>query len=150
MTVKAASQGFFKCYPSFFYPCKYRSEVALFTVGVGFFQLRRVFELDAVHAFVVNIDYFFMREVFFGKRGFYMTFICTAYFFCYGVVRELGNISVAISAGDVSVNSIGINVLINIIIPSFSLLINPSELTVLVAHEAVLLVGRFSLRNKEE
>jgi hypothetical protein len=75
-----------------------------------------------------------------------MTFVSAIDLFFYRVMGDLGYIIMAVSAGNVSVNGVCVNIFINIIALFAALFVDPTDLTILMSHEAVFLVCCFSLK----
>jgi hypothetical protein len=69
-----------------------------------------------------------------------VAFICAVDFFRYRIVGEFVNVVMAVSAGNISVCSICVNIFVNVITSFASLFVNASDLTILMAHKAVLFV----------
>ena len=67
-----------------------------------------------------------------------------------GIVRNLGDVGMTIAAFDLAVNASIVYSLIDIIIPSLAVLIDPSHLSMSVAHETVVFVGGVGLEAVKE
>jgi len=109
--------------------------MAKFAVGFGFFQCRRIFGPNPVHALLKDIDYFFMGKLFDGKGRLNMALGGTVYGLFDRVMRKFGDIGVAFFAGDILVNAMLINIFIDIIVDLLAVFANSTEKAVFVAHE---------------
>ena len=63
-----------------------------------------------------------------------MTFVRAVDLFCYSVMRYLRDICVAVSARNVPVCRVGVDVLVNVVNSFYSKFVDPTDLTVLVSH----------------
>ncbi len=63
-----------------------------------------------------------------------MALISTVNFFRYSVMRDFSNVRMAVSAWDIPVGCIGINIFVNVIALFSSFFVDPTDLTVLVSH----------------
>ena len=59
------------------------------------------------------------------------------------IVRNFGYVGMTVTAFNFAVNALVVNCLINIIVPSLAVFIDSSDKPMLVAHETVVLIGRF-------
>ena len=127
MAVQASKQGFFKCDSFFIHSGVKGIEMAKLAIRLGVFQLGRIARFNGMCAFIVNLDDFFMGKVFIGKRRLDMADIGAVDLFCYRVMWQLGNIRVAVPAGNIIMDGFGVNIFIDIIIYSFPAFINSAE-----------------------
>ena len=79
-----------------------------------------------------------------------MAFIGTVNFFRYSVMRDFCNIIMAISAWNIPVGRIGIDIFVNIITPFCSFFVDPTVLTVFVADLAVFFVRCLYLKSRKQ
>lgn len=63
-----------------------------------------------------------------------MAFIGTVNFFRYSIMRDFRNVRMAVSARDIPVGGIGINIFANVITLFSSFFVDPTDLTVLMSH----------------
>jgi hypothetical protein len=63
-----------------------------------------------------------------------VAFIGTVNFFLYFIMRDFRNVRMAVSARDIPVDGIGINIFVNVIALFSSFFVDPTDLTVLVSH----------------
>jgi len=90
--------------------------------------------------FTINLNDFFMRKVFVGKRRLDMANIGAVDFLCHRGMGQLVDICMAVSAGNILMNGFAVNMFIDIIIYSSSVFIDSSQKAVSVTQEAVILV----------
>ena len=141
MAVKAALQGLPVGYSLFGYPAVHRILMAIYTDGLGVFLLIRILGSDTVGTLVVDTDDFFMGKFFLCKRRFDMALIGATDVLRNRIVRHLGNICMAVTTFDASMNAVIVEKFIDMIIPSLTVFIDPSHRSVLVAHQAVIFIG---------
>jgi len=75
-------------------------------VGLRGLQLFRVLRSDRVDTFVIDAYNFFMRKFFLGKRRFYMALSRTIDALRHRIMRNFGNVSMAVTAFDAPVNTV--------------------------------------------
>ena len=73
----------------------------------------------------------------------------TVNFLGYRFMRKLFYINVAVSTGNIFVRSIGVNVFINKITSFFPLLVDPTDLLILMSHQTVFFILSICVRNRE-
>ncbi|RJR21423.1 MAG: hypothetical protein C4581_01980 [Nitrospiraceae bacterium] len=93
-----------------------------------------------MHTFVIYIYYLLMRKVFTREWWLDVTFVGTIDFLCHWIMRKLVYIRMAVSAGDISVDSISIYILTDKVTPFMSLFINSPYLTILMTHQTIFFV----------
>jgi hypothetical protein len=96
-----------------------------------------------VGTLVVDTDDFFMGKFILSKRGFDMALVGTIDLLRNRIVGNFGNVSMAVTAFDISVNAVIIKKFIDIIIPALAVSIDSSHRSVFMAHEAVIFISRF-------
>jgi hypothetical protein len=108
MAVQAAIERLFKGDCFLFNPGEERVHMTVLAVGLRLFQVRRVVLFYPVNTLVIHVYYFFMGKVFLCKGGLDVAFIRTIYHFLYRVVGKLGDRGVAVPAGNVLMDTLGI------------------------------------------
>ena len=121
-------------------------EMAKFAAGFCFLLGGRVIWFGSVYTSVVYFYYLLVRKFFLRKRRDHMALITTVDLFCYWIMGNLLNIGMTFLAGNGSVNSIFINSLIDVVIDPFAIFINSAKESILMAHEAIIFISRFSIR----
>jgi hypothetical protein len=71
----------------------------------------------------------------------------TVNFLSYRFMRKLFYINVAVSAGNILVCSIGVNIFVNKITPFSPLLVDPTDLLILMSHQTVFFVLSICVRS---
>ena len=117
--------------------------MAKLAVGLGVFQRIRILRPAGVGAVVVNADDFFVGKFILRKRGLDMALVGTTDLLRNRIVWDFGNVSMAVTAFDTSVNTMIIKKFIDIIIPALAVCIDSSHRSVFMAHEAVIFIGCF-------
>ena len=74
----------------------------------------------------------------------------TVDFLGHRVVGNFGDVGVAVVAFDITVNAAAVMGFIHIVIPAFAVLIDAADITILVAHQAVFLIGSSCLRCRQQ
>ena len=77
--------------------------MAELAVGLGLFQFGRIIRLNAVDAFIIDVDYFLMRKILLGKRRSDVAFSGAIYIYRHRVMGQFGNSGVAVVAGHIFV-----------------------------------------------
>jgi len=85
-----------------------------------------------------------MGKVFLGKRRLDVTLIGAINLLGHRIMGQFFNVGMAVSAGDVSVNTFCVHMSVNIIIYPLAIFIDPADETVFMAHETVFFVRGFS------
>jgi len=96
-----------------------------------------------VGTLVKEIDNFLMGKFFLGKRRFCVALIGAIDGFGDWIVRNFGNVGMTVTAFNFAVNALVVNCFINIIVPSLAVFIDSSDKPMFMAHETVVLIGRF-------
>jgi len=97
-----------------------------------------------MNAFIITVYNFFVGKVFLGKGRLDVTLIGAIHFLGHRIMWQFFNVGVAVSAGDVSVNTFCVHMSVNIIIYLFAIFVDPSDEPVFMAHETVFFVRGFS------
>ena len=139
-SVQAALQRHFKVNYAFVDPRIYGVEMAELAVGLCLFQFNRIIRLNAVDTLVISFNYFFMRKILLGKRGFDVTFRGAIDVFRDRVMGNLGNGGVAVVAGDIFVYGVGKNMFVDVVVMSLAVFVDSTDKPVFVTHQAVFFV----------
>ena len=59
------------------------------------------------------------------------------------LVRNFGNVGMAVTAFNIPMNAVVVNCFINIIVPSLAVFIDSADKAMFMAHETVVLIGCF-------
>ena len=95
-----------------------------------------------MRTFTIDLNDFFMGKVFIGKRWLDMAYIGAIDLLGYRVMGQFVNIGMAVSAGNIIMDGLTVNMFIDIIIYSSSVFIDSSQKAVPVTQETVFLVCR--------
>jgi len=120
--------------------------MAKFAAGFCCLLGGRIIRLRSVYTAVVYVYYLLVGKSLLRKRRDYVAQVSTVNLFDYGIVRNFLDIGVALTAGDILVNRIGVNLLVHIIVDSFASLIDSSKEAIFMAHETIVFVRCFSLQ----
>ena len=114
--------------------------MAELAVGFGLFQFGRIIRLNAVDAFIIDVNYFLMRKILLRKRWFDVAFGAAVDISRNRIMRQLGNGGVAVVARYIFVQAVGVDSYIDVIIMPFAVFVDSTDKAVLVTLQAFFLV----------
>ena len=114
--------------------------MAELAVGLGLFQVGRIIRPNTVDAFIVDIDYFLMRKILLGKRRFDVAFGGAVDIRRQRIMGQLGNGGVAVVAGDIFMQTVGINSYIDVIIMPLAVFVDSTDKAILVTLQTFFLI----------
>ena len=89
---------------------------------------------------IVYFNDLFMGKVLVGKRWLYMADIGAIDLFCHGIMGQFVNIGMTVSAGNIMMDGLAVDMLIHIIIDPSTVFINSAQKMILVTHETIFFV----------
>ena len=114
--------------------------MAELAVGLGLFQFGRIIGLNPVDTFIIDVDYFLMRKILLGKRRLDVAFGGAVDIRRHRIMGQLGNSGVAVVAGHIFMQAVGINSYIDVIIMPLAVFVDSTDKAVLVALQTFFLV----------
>ena len=119
--------------------------MAELAVGLGLFQFGRIIGLYPVDTFIIDVDYFLMRKILLGKRRLDVAFGGAIDICRHRVMGQFGNSGVAVVAGHIFVQAVGINVFIDVIIMPFAVFVDSTDKSVFVTLQTIFFIQGLNL-----
>ena len=115
-------------------------QMTILAIRIGFLHQSRIVGFNRMDACLKYIDDFLMGEIFLGKRRFDMADIAAIDLLRHRIMGELLDVGVTSPAGDLAVQAVQKDVIVDIIISYLAVLTDPGQVRIFMAHEAVFLV----------